>query len=476
VKRTAEDRPLRDAESNREPVEALLALATRLARAERAFLARSGGEGGDGGDVPRIDAFAGSRPDGQRLPSRTALARALAAPGPVLWLDAAGEPDLDSASVRALELRSVLAAPLDVDRGRAALVLDTRHGTGLSAAELWTVLEPLTALLSLLLRAGPRRPAAAGAPAPPAAYRGFDGAWVARVAATDLPVLIRGESGAGKESVARDLHRLSRRHAGPYVAVNCAALAESLLEAELFGAVRGAYTGAERDRPGLLRRAAGGTLFLDEVGDMPGPMQAKLLRALEQGRVRPVGGAEEVPVDVRIVAATHHDLAGRVGRGLFRHDLYYRLAVLRIDVPPLRDRLADLPALVADLAPRLLAETASRQLRLSAAAWSWLRAQSWPGNVRELHAVLARALLRSGGRREIHVDDLEPLDAPGTGSHTASLEAQMIAQALDSSAGRFTEAARRIGWTRQKLHRRARALGLDARQRGSTSSHSSTFQ
>jgi DNA-binding NtrC family response regulator len=299
------------------------------------------------------------------------------------------------------------------------------------------------------------------------------------VASTDLPVLIGGESGAGKESVARDLHRLSRRQAGPYVAVNCAALAESLLEAELFGAVRGAYTGAERDRPGLFRRAAGGTLFLDEVGDMPGPMQAKLLRALEQGRVRPVGGAEEIPVDVRIVAATHHDLASHVARGRFRHDLYYRLAVLRIDVPPLRERLADLPALVADLAPRLLGQTGSRSLRLSAEAWAWLRAQPWPGNVRELHAVLARALLRSGGRREIDVADLEPLDparAAEARSAPAPLEAQMIVQALEQSAGRLSEAASRIGWTRQKLHRRVRALGLGGLQRGRTSSHSSTFQ
>ena len=285
--------------------------------------------------------------------------------------------------------------------------------------------------------------------------------WVRRVRTHRSAGPGHGESGSGKEGVARAIHRWSRRSGGPFVSVNCAALAESLLEAELFGATRGAYTGSDRDRPGLFLQADRGTLMLDEVGDMPAAMQAKLLRAVEQGAVRAVGGDDENAVDVRIVAATHRDLAREVEGGRFRDDLYHRLAVLRVDVPPLRARLDDLPRLVQDLTPRLMQETGSGPPRLSAEAWLRLRSHPWPGNVRELHAVLARALLRAEGE-EISPPDLE-VEEPATGPAPAaapSLEQTMIRAALDHAQGNLTAAAAQIGWTRQKLYRRMKALGL----------------
>jgi DNA-binding NtrC family response regulator len=298
--------------------------------------------------------------------------------------------------------------------------------------------------------------------------------WVGRVARSDLPVLVCGETGSGKEGVALTLHRQSRRRAGRFVAVNCTALSESLLDAELFGTVRGAYTGSDRDRPGLFRLAHGGTLFFDEVGDMPRAMQAKLLRVLQERCVRPVGGDEESPVDVRLVAATHHDLERDVLAGSFRADLFYRLAVAVVHVPPLRERLDDLDALVEILTPRLRRETGCGVVRLAACARRVLEAYPWPGNVRELHTVLARALLRANGE-EIRAAHLAPL-RPDVDHDRVELplEIEMIDAALRDAGGSITDAARRIGWTRQKLYRRMKALSV--RERGTRSSESSTFQ
>ena len=246
------------------------------------------------------------------------------------------------------------------------------------------------------------------------------------------------------------------------MAVNCAALPETLLEVELFGATRGAYTGAEQDRPGLFQLARSGTLFLDEVGDMPAAMQVKLLRALEERRVRPVGGTEELPIDVRLVTATHQDVAHRARTGEFRADLYFRLAVVEIRVPALRERLEDLPLLVSSLAPRLERET-GHVLRLAAPVWDVLAGYGWPGNVRELHAVLARALLQSEGSRieTRHVATLlRPTRTELPQAGTTALEARMIRQALFEVEGNITRAAGNIGWTRQKLYRRIAALGI----------------
>jgi DNA-binding NtrC family response regulator len=317
--------------------------------------------------------------------------------------------------------------------------------------------------------------------------------WVRRVAASDLSVIIQGESGTGKERVCGEIHRLSARGQGPFVAVNCGALPETLLEAELFGAARGAYTGSDRDRPGLFRLADGGTLFLDEVADMPPAMQAKLLRALQEQRVRPLGGAEEVKFDVRILAASHRNLVDQVQDGCFRSDLYFRLSVLRVEVPPLRARLDDLPGLVLDLAPRLLRETGLGPPRLSPGAWDVLLRHDWPGNIRELHSVLARALILSGGKelsaRHVGAAAGPVLTARPSGRQ---LEREMILSALLSARGRIATAARSIGWSRQKLYRRIEALKIErpsfpdspeakeaadqSSTRGTTSSLSSTFQ
>jgi transcriptional regulator with PAS, ATPase and Fis domain len=286
--------------------------------------------------------------------------------------------------------------------------------------------------------------------------------WIHRAASTRLPVLILGETGSGKECVSRLIHQSSPRGAQPYVAFNCTALTETLLEAELFGSVRGAYTGSDRDRRGLFSVAHRGTLLLDEVGDMPPSMQAKLLRTLEEGRVRPVGAERDVPVDVRVVGATHHDLAERVRQGAFRADLFHRLAVIEIRVPPLRERLEDLPLLVESLAPRLEREIGRPVPPLDDAVLELLGGYDWPGNVRELHAVLARAMLRAGAGPILphHLTDLcegrMRTDQTAVGS-----EREMIVAALARADGSVTLAAQTIGWTRQKLYRRIKALSLE---------------
>jgi DNA-binding NtrC family response regulator len=303
-----------------------------------------------------------------------------------------------------------------------------------------------------------------------------------RAAATcRLPVLIQGESGSGKEGVARAIHAWSPRGSGPWVAVNCAALGETLLEAELFGATRGAYTGCDRDRPGLLRQAHGGTLLLDEVGEMSPSLQGKLLRFLDGGCVRPVGGSSETRCDVRIVAATHRDLRLATGRGQFRTDLWWRLAVVRIRVPPLRERTGDLAVIVAALRPRLETECARSPLRLTGSALEKLARHRWPGNLRELRGVLARALLAS--EREPLDADAFALEVPPAGdADSGGLEARMIRGALETTTGNIGRAAASIGWTRQKLYRRMVALGIRTRQSitreadPTTSSASSTFQ
>lgn len=212
-----------------------------------------------------------------------------------------------------------------------------------------------------------------------------------RVAPSDVPVLIHGETGAGKELVARALHAHSPRKQKPFVAENCAAIAPTLLESELFGHVRGAFTDANRDRKGTFVTADGGTVFLDEIGDMPSDMQSKLLRVLQDGEVRPVGASKARKVDVRIVAASHRDLAAMVADGRFREDLLFRLNVITLEVPPLRERKPDLPHLAAFLLGRIADEQGGTPRELTADALAALAEREWPGNVRELENVLRRA-------------------------------------------------------------------------------------
>ncbi|MBI1310715.1 AAA domain-containing protein [bacterium] len=228
---------------------------------------------------------------------------------------------------------------------------------------------------------------------------------IRRVADTDVDVLILGETGTGKELVARAVHELSRRVSGPFVPVDCGAIPENLLESELFGYERGAFTGADRQRQGLLEAASGGTFFLDEIGDLPLVLQAKLLRVLQERKLRRVGGNSEVPIDVRIVAATSRNLDDMVSDRSFREDLFYRINVVRIDLPPLRERGDDLGLLA-----EFFAEQCSREMQrpvpaISGAAYSSLRRYHWPGNVRELQNVIRRAIALSEDD-VIGVDDL----------------------------------------------------------------------
>ncbi len=228
---------------------------------------------------------------------------------------------------------------------------------------------------------------------------------IEKVATSMAPVLILGESGTGKELVAHAVHECSHRSAGPFIAVNCGAIPENLIEAEFFGARKGAYTGATQDREGYFQAASGGTLFLDEIGDLPLAMQAKLLRVIQERRVRALGGVQEEPVDVRLVSATHRDLAQLVQGGQFRQDLFYRLNVIELRTPALRERRDDLPLLVDALLVRLCAESAQGSVpALSPRALAWLRSRELPGNVRELENLLQRALALSSG------DTLEPED------------------------------------------------------------------
>jgi transcriptional regulator with GAF, ATPase, and Fis domain len=228
---------------------------------------------------------------------------------------------------------------------------------------------------------------------------------IVRLAPTDLTVLVLGETGTGKELVARSLHRRSRRQAGAFVPLNCAALPASLLESELFGFERGSFTGAVAAHPGHIERADGGTLFLDEIGELPLGAQAKLLRVLQDHRVQRLGATRDRRVDVRVVAATHQDLSSMVQAGAFRRDLYHRLNEVQLVLPPLCDRGTDLD-LLADLYLARLGRDLGRDLGLAPAARDALRAHDWPGNVRELENVLRGAALRAAGR-EIAREDLQ---------------------------------------------------------------------
>ena len=234
-----------------------------------------------------------------------------------------------------------------------------------------------------------------------------------RVAVTDATVLVTGESGTGKEILARRIHVRSRRAEGPFVAVNCAAIPGELLESELFGHARGAFTGAVRDRAGRFRQASGGTLFLDEVAEIPPALQGKLLRALQERVVDAVGSDAPVPVDVRIVASTNRDLRARIRDGSFREDLYYRLNVVELSVPPLRERPDDIPPLVR----RFVSEFAGgREIAVPAAVIEELSARPWPGNVRELKNACERMVILCRGD-EVSLDDLPPVPrAPGEGA------------------------------------------------------------
>jgi len=294
---------------------------------------------------------------------------------------------------------------------------------------------------------------------------------VARVASTPSTVLILGESGTGKEMVARALHKASGRDGDKFIAVNVAALPETLLESELFGYEKGAFTGAVKKRLGRFELADGGTLFLDEIGDLPLSMQVKLLRALEQKRIERLGGEQSIKLDVRLVSATHVDLEERIAAGAFREDLYYRLNVITVTIPPLRERKEDILPLVKHFLAKQEKRLGKKIEGLTPAARDLFFYYSWPGNVRELENVIERASVLC--RREaIDVDDLPRLvrderqtsgkDAePPPSSTLRDLEAQHIRQVLEQTGRNFKQAAQILGIHRNTLRLKIKEYGLE---------------
>jgi transcriptional regulator with PAS, ATPase and Fis domain len=414
------------------------------------------------------------------------------------------EPTLGARVDRAL-------APLDAPRRALAALLEPDATT----IELEGAERRIAAQVSPL--AGPRGGrrgvlvALRNAPAPTDEAIDFQGIWtrdpgmrgvfhvIERAALRDASVLVRGESGSGKELVARALHALSPRASGPFAAINCAALPGALLESELFGHVRGAFTGATRDHPGHFRSAHRGTLLLDEVAELPLELQAKLLRVLESKSVIPVGGREPIRVDVRIVAATHQSLRAAVEAGRFRADLMYRLRVIPIFLPPLRARLGDIALLTERLVAELNRQGGRQVLRVGADAARALGAHPWPGNVRELRNALEYAYVIGEGptlrAADLPAEIADPLGAgrldvadaldPGTATphdeppdreaplglapaapDAATLrEAARLRAALDRAGGRRDRAADELGMSRTTLWRRLRELGLAPRRR-----------
>ncbi|WP_374763452.1 sigma-54-dependent transcriptional regulator [Yunchengibacter salinarum] len=321
-----------------------------------------------------------------------------------------------------------------------------------------------------------------------------------KAAASSIPVLLDGESGVGKEVFAKAIHEAGRRAAGPFVAVNCGAIPENLVESILFGHEKGAFTGATERRIGRFQEASGGTLFLDEVGELPLDVQVKLLRALQEKRVDPLGARASVPVDIRVISATNRDLAGLVDEGGFREDLYYRLNVFPVTLPPLRERREDIPALTHALLSRISEVEDLPLKRLSSAALALLEGYDWPGNIRQLQNVLFRAVILSGGDRlepadfphiprpedatpaeaDGHVParspalkgaDAAPLTTPireggffddaGHVCRLADIEARAIRAALIRYEGRMSEAARRLDIGRSTLYRKVARYGLE---------------
>jgi len=295
-----------------------------------------------------------------------------------------------------------------------------------------------------------------------------------RVTTSNASVLITGESGTGKEVVARLLHEQGPRRDGPFIAQNCAALPEHLLESELFGHVRGAFTDAKADKPGLLVQANRGTLFLDEIGDMPVALQPKLLRVLEERKVRPIGGAKQIPFDVRLICATHRDLEDAASHGHFRSDLYFRINVIQLPLPRLRARGNDILLLAQYFLDRLAAEAGKHVVGLSPHAAERLLSYRWPGNVRELRNAMERAVALTQ-HEHIVVSDLPQRIQSDTASpeiamsldpqelvSLVELEAQYIARVLQAVAGNRTTAARILGIDRSTLYKKVQRYGIES--------------
>lgn len=291
-------------------------------------------------------------------------------------------------------------------------------------------------------------------------------AMVERVAATNVSALLLGASGTGKELLARAMHAASSRANGPFVAINCAAIPENLLEAELFGHERGAFTGAVKTTEGKIELAQKGTLFLDEVGDIPLPLQVKLLRFVQERVIERVGGRKSIPVDVRIVCATHQNLKAMIADGRFREDLFYRIAEVTVVIPPLKDRVGDPLLLATHFIQKHAAERPGGPTRLAPAAVAAINLHSWPGNIRELENRVKRALIMADGPA-ITAEDLDLVDSPDVRPMTlrearAQSDMRTISAALAAAGGSISKAAKSLGISRPTLYDMMRDLGVDA--------------
>lgn len=482
--------------------EAVIDAAIELADAERGFWVE---RAVDGRLKVRAARAFGVDLRGER-PSASVAARALDGGRPLVSVDALEDERLDAArSVHAMALRSVLAVPLPATprpgARESALVLDDRLRPGAFDDAILRLVQDLaeiaagaleraeavraqrrearrlareTRRLTARVESAEEELSALRGERPGPAFGGIVAEsepmrralrLVERVAGSDAPVLVRGESGTGKELVARAVHQASPRRDGPYVSENVSAIPDSLLESALFGHVRGAFTGADRAKRGLFALADGGSLFLDEIGEMSESMQAKLLRVLQDGSLRPVGGEASTEVDVRVIAATHRDLERMVDEGRFRRDLFYRIAVVQVELPPLRDRPDDVTPLVAAFLER---HAADRRVRVDRAAMSALRAFAWPGNVRELENEIRRALVLADeviGLEHLSpkvrgVGEQAPADAMDLKGQVDALERRLIVQALEQTGGNQTRAAEVLGLSRYGLQKMMKRLAV----------------
>jgi two-component system nitrogen regulation response regulator NtrX len=295
-----------------------------------------------------------------------------------------------------------------------------------------------------------------------------------RVAASESRVAIQGETGTGKELIARSIHQRSARHAGPFVTLNCAAVPAELIESELFGHEKGSFTGAATRHIGKFEQASGGTLFLDEIGDMPLAMQSKLLRVLEEGEIERIGGDHPIPVDARVVVATHRNLEEMVKQGSFRADLFHRVYVFPLALPPLRERVEEVPKLAEYFAEQVASQNGWRTKRFSADALEILKRYAWPGNVRELRNVIERVLLLSGADQITGEDAALALPAPrNNGEAVSAAGAGTLAQRMESferevllaelrrNHHHMTNTARALGLERSHLYKKCQQLGID---------------
>jgi len=303
-------------------------------------------------------------------------------------------------------------------------------------------------------------------------------AQVARVASSESRVCILGETGTGKELIARAIHEKSSRREGPYVTLNCASVPAELIESELFGHEKGSFTGAASRHIGKFEQASEGTLFLDEIGDMPLPMQAKLLRVLEQGEVERIGGDEPVKVNVRVIVATHRNLEDHVGKGAFRQDLFHRVYVFPIALPPLRERLDDIPALANHFAAQIIRQNGWKEVTFAPDAIPALQAHSWPGNIRELRNVVERVLLFAEGdvvtaetvRTALPSSTSAPVgsvQSPSAGTlalRVEGFERQMILDEIKRQNYHITNTAKALGLERSHLYKKCQQLGIDLRE------------